>query len=186
MAGMKGVGTFSLVVGPHGNIRETLREVGNLQGYINKIKKEVGELYDLWDILANTILSSVQERFDTGGGEKKWKRLEDYTIKKRKLLGTWPGPGNQPILVETGRLMESIRIMRKTPSSLKIGSTVPYAYDMQDGIIPNPAFPTWRDIPARPFLYFSKSDLDAIDTEIRRFIDDLISKGASENLSIPF
>ncbi|MDF7809925.1 phage virion morphogenesis protein [Hymenobacter sp. YC55] len=57
-------------------------------------------------------------------------------------------PKGRAILVQSGRLRRSLRIVSSTASSITIGTDVPYAEPLQEGN---------QHLPARPFLTAGKS-----------------------------
>jgi phage gpG-like protein len=73
----------------------------------------------------------------------------------------YKNPRQRALLVQTGRLRRSPRIVESTPTSVTIGTDVPYAEALQDGN---------SNLPARPFLTLGKSSRDKI---VRKAAADL-------------
>jgi phage gpG-like protein len=99
-----------------------LRKISNIKRYIKSLPREAG----------NVALFFFNEQF------KKQSTPEDQKWKQRK-----DGDTTRNLLVKSGRLRKSIRILRKTTNSVTIGTNVPYAKYHNEG--------TAR-IPQRKFL----------------------------------
>lgn len=93
--------------------------------------------YEHWRMaLAQRALAVFQEsfsikQFNTAGG-KRWKANTRWTVKKRRKKGTWPGAGK--LMMETGKLRDSLHIERKNKWTVAVEADASYA-----GIHNNPS-----------------------------------------------
>lgn len=128
--------------------------------------------------MGEAVVESTRLRFTDGKGPdgNKWAPLSAATLLRRRKKGK----GAQPLL-DTGRLRNSIT-KRVEPRSVWIGTNVVYArphqfgaakgafgtgkYKTRKGSFPIP----WGNIPARPFLGFSRDDQAEIVAIIQRRI----------------
>lgn len=110
-------------------------------GMIKRMKKINKNLDDLpWLKVGAIAKDSVEENFDSGGGDKKWI--------PRKVNEPWP------ILIKSGRLRNSI-YTEKIKDGVTVGSRVPYQAVHEFG------YPK-GGIPARSFLEVQNEDLKMI------------------------
>jgi phage virion morphogenesis protein len=115
---------------------------------------------------------SINRNFMEGGRPSKWAPLKPATIRRRR------GFGNPQVLRDTGVLMTSIGaendaygIYELAPSSLTLGTNVPYAAPHQFGATSGRSHTVV--VPARPFMMLQDVDVD----RIAQVFEDFISKG---------
>ena len=116
--------------------------------------------------IAVEYLKETEKRFDAQSDpdRKKWKPLQNSTIRLKQLKGSLMGPTH--IGVWTGRLASSIKY-RLSGDSVYIGSDVPYApwfhYGTRKG---------WGPVPSRRFLgrntRIDQKALNVLENEIRK------------------
>lgn len=149
-------------------IQARLRAVGNALQNPQPMLKEIGE----------DVVESTKLRFTDGKGPdgNKWAPLSAATLLRRRKKGK----GAQPLL-DTGSLRNSIT-KRVDARSVWVGTNVVYApthqfgatkgafgtgkYKTRKGSFPIP----WGNIPARPYLGFSRDDQAEIVAIIQRRI----------------
>ncbi|MDO7877365.1 phage virion morphogenesis protein [Hymenobacter sp. ASUV-10] len=78
-----------------------------------------------------------------------------------------PNPRQRAILIKTGKLRRSVRIVATTANSVTIGSTQDYAQAQQEGL---------EHLPARPFITVGKSVKSKITRTITKDITKLLTK----------
>ena len=87
------------------------------------------------------------------------------TIKSRRKADKGkriPNPRQRAILIKTGRLRRSVRIVATTATTVTVGSSEAYAQAQQEG--------NSRGLPARPFISLGKT---AKATLVRRLAGDI-------------
>jgi phage gpG-like protein len=79
----------------------------------------------------------------------------------------YKNPRQRAILVQSGRLRRSPRIVATTASSVTVGTEVPYAQPLQEGN---------TSLPARPFLVMGKSGRDKLKRTLTAKITACLKK----------
>ena len=90
------------------------------------------------------------------------RKAADYAKRRGRRA---PNPRQRAILVKSGRLRRSVRIVATTATTVTVGSSEEYAEALQDG--------TGR-MPARPFITVSKSLKDKLTKKIAAQITALL------------
>lgn len=113
-----------------------------------KIKQNQGKLLTRMGIIG---VMDIRENFDNQSFDgKRWKP-------KQK-------PDGRPLLVKTGRLKSSARILSKNANSVTFGTTAPYGDYHNKG--------TAR-LPKRQFVGMTKRLQRKLDKEVKNFLRDL-------------
>jgi len=111
------------------------------------------------------MLGSVEKNFQEQGRPKKWEGLKASTIAGRRK---GKGRGGPKILIDTGRLKNSISFRLVTSPGVEIGTNVKYAARQHFGY-PGGAGRGHSHTPARPFLMLQKpEDYRAIEDIFKR------------------
>lgn len=121
--------------------------------------KEIGE----------DLTGSIKKRFETQTGPDgtPWERNAESTIKRKGR--------DQPLIGETGTLMDQINYQLTGNDTLEVGSPTIYAAMQQFGGT-KAEFPhLWDDIPAREFIGISQSDEEMIIDDVNNYLLDTIS-----------
>lgn len=109
-----------------------------------KLVDDISRFTKLW-----FLTQYEKQQYDKGKGIVKWQARQKQ--KPTKLL------------VDTGRLKNSIRVYNKTTDSFRIATSVPYAHYHNEGT---------QNIPARPFLYQSNE----LDRQVEKLIEEKLNK----------
>ncbi len=132
--------------------------------YIKALSKNVQMRSLILMAARNVAARSAGKRFRDGGESPyNWPALADSTIRQRIREGTWPGEGgSQPILRRFGKLREAILdttgsktgslFNRLGPDAIEFGTDFVGADSLQKG-------DRSRNLPARPFHYWSGADV---------------------------
>ena len=128
---------------------------------LDELKTRLGDLRPVLEAVGQVIQSGTQQRFvdQQAPDGTPWAALSPVTIAMRRMRGV----GGVEILRDTGRLMNSISYVVQG-DSVKVFTNVLYAPTHQTGAKKG-SFgqgAPWGDIPARPFLGTSESDMTAI------------------------
>ncbi|ROR26567.1 phage virion morphogenesis protein [Comamonas sp. BIGb0124] len=133
--------------------------------------------------VAGIMLSAVEDNFEAQG-RAKWKDLQQSTKDSRAKQGTWPGK----ILQRSGHLASSI-VTRHSAYEAAVGTNVAYAAIHQfggrtkahvirpkakralsfGGIVVRQVCHPGSEIPARPFLKMTKTDIRYMTEDVVRW-----------------
>lgn len=108
----------------------------------------------LMDEVADDMMDSMDQNFESEGRPTLWKSLKPKTIDRRIKINKWPGP----ILQVNRDLHKSIQ-PKVSPLRAVIGTNLPYARPHQLG---SPK----QKIPARPFLRLQEDEKQSIKKRI--------------------
>lgn len=144
-------------------IRLDVEDLGLARSVLRGIRERAEDLRVPLRAAGFHMLASIRENFRVGGRPSRWVPLSPVTLRRK-----WP---ETRILIETGRLMRSIRF-RAGRSSLALGSRIRYARIHQRGGHAGPG--RQIHIPARPYLVFQKSDVEIIG----RIVGDYLAGGS--------
>ena len=124
-------------------------------------------------MMGKLTLLETSDNFRRQGYEDEQGQVHDWAPRKREK-GRKRNDGGRDrrfkeraILVKTGRLRRSPRIVSTTAQSVTIGTDVPYAQALQEGT---------PKMPARPFIVVSKSLRDKILKKAAADITKLLSR----------
>lgn len=122
----------------------------DLRAYLKTVPREIGKA-----VLLETSDNFRRQGYETEeGGIVSWDaRKAGDKVKGRKRKDgsrarSKPNPRQRAILVKSGRLRRSIRIVATTDTSVTVGSSEAYAEALQDGN---------SKLPARPFITLGRS-----------------------------
>ena len=137
-----------------------------LRGYLATVPRAMG--IAVVEEAANNFRRQGYE--DEVGAVVPWApRKQGDTVKSRRKADKGkrvPNPRQRAILVKTGRLRRSIRIVATMATSVTVGSSEPYAEALQDG--------NDRGMPARPFITVGRSLREKLTKKIVARITGLI------------
>lgn len=129
-------------------------------------------------LMARAALAGINDNFKRGAAENQAGGLIPWAPRKAKQHGRtrkdghrdrrYKVPKGRAILVQTGRLRRSIRMVSSTATTATVGTDVPYAQPLQEG--------SPRGLPARPFIVASKSMSTKIRTQVEKDIKKLLAK----------
>ena len=143
------------------NDRDVLTALQNLQRAAGDLRPALAEIGEV-------LTESTKQRFvaQTGPDGQHWPANSPVTIERKGR--------DQPLIGETGSLMDAIHYNLIGNDALEIGSPMVYAAMQQFGGT-KAEFPhLWGDIPARPFLGVSEDDKDEILSIINRHLSDAL------------
>jgi phage virion morphogenesis protein len=140
----------------------------SLQNELNKLKAKYQDLTGLMRILAEDLLYSTQENFNTQGARlpagDNWPSLSDWTLKERAKRGHGVPPGK--MLQDTGILIGSLTTSYDATSAV-CGTNIIYAAIQHFG-----GGPTGLNtfIPPRPFMELIDQDLDDMMEDVMSYL----------------
>ncbi|QKG56990.1 phage virion morphogenesis protein [Hymenobacter sp. BRD128] len=139
-----------------------------LRGYLRTVPREMGKAV----VLESADNFRRQGYENDAGAVVPWApRLVHDTLPGRKGKGGQRGPRRinprqRAILVKTGRLRRSVRIVATTATTVTVGSSEPYAEVQQEG--------AGKRHPARPFITLGRSAKDKLTKKISAGITGLL------------
>jgi len=119
---------------------------------LQDLQRAAGDLRPALAEIGETLIESTKQRFSskTGPDGQAWPANSPVTIERKGR--------DQPLIGETGSLMDAIHYNVISHDTLAVGSPMAYAAMQQFGGT-KAEFPhLWGDIPARPFLGVSDND----------------------------
>lgn len=138
-----------------------------LRGYLKTLPREMGKAV----VLESADNFRRQGYESDAGAVVPWvARKRPDTIKSRKKGDKGKriaNPRQRAILVKTGRLRRSVRIVATTATSVTVGSSEDYAEAQQEGT---------KKIPARPFITLGRSTKEKLVKKISAGITGLLSR----------
>ena len=114
-----------------------------LRGYLRKLPREMGRA-----VVAESADNFRRQGYENeAGAAVAWepRKQQDYSRRRGRRV---PNPRQRAILIKTGRLRRSVRIVATTATSVTVGSSEPYAEAQQEGN---------GKLPARPFITLGRS-----------------------------
>jgi phage virion morphogenesis protein len=141
-------------------------DTSDLQKLLSGLLKRMDNLSGPMAILGETILTSIQENFESGGRPTRWEPLAPSTIVERERKGKWPGR----ILVRTGvsgGLLGSISY-EAFPRKAVVSANKIYAAIHHFGGKAGRGGKT--DIPARPYMMIQDEDMDEMQAALKNYI----------------
>lgn len=150
--------------------QDALKQFGTaLRGYLKKLPREIGKA-----VVLETANNFRRQGYENDAGAVvPWaeRKHPDTLPGRRRRNGTRgprrPNPRQRAILVKTGRLRRSVRIVATTDTSVTIGSSEAYAEAQQEGN---------GRIPARPFIALGRSSKERLLRKISTHITGLLSR----------
>lgn len=135
----------------------------DLRGYLKTVPREMGR----------AVAQEAADNFRRQGYENDngavvpWapRKNVDYTTRKGKRK---PNPRQRAILVKSGRLRRSVRIVATTSNSVTVGSSEAYAQAQQEG--------NSRGLKARPFITLGRKGKEKLTKKIAAGITGLLSR----------
>lgn len=135
-----------------------------IQQLLQKMISKTENLRPLMKNIAGIMHDSVEENFDKEGRPEKWQELSEVTINERKKKGYYPSK----ILQTRGDLAASISSFYDDNSAV-VGTNKAYAAIHQFG---GKAGKNKKvEIPARPYLKISTSDISDIIIAIDEYLN---------------
>ncbi len=137
--------------------------------YLKNIKRNVKRRDAILITARKVSAESTAKRFRDGGSPPyNWPALAESTIKQRIAEGTWPGAGgSQPILQRFGKLEEAVTDVSGTKEGSffrRLGlDTIEFGTDFVGAQSLNVG-DMGRNLPARPFHYWSVEDVSKIES----------------------
>jgi phage gpG-like protein len=132
------------------------------KAYIKSIPKTIGKF----------ALLEASNNFRNQGSESEAGALQPWAPRKRADRarrrprgGGGPGIAGRAILVKSGRLRRSVRIVSTTATSVTIGTDVPYAQGLQEGR---------GNMPARPFITVGPTTRGKITRKVATDLTNLL------------
>jgi|GEM_PF-5997741 len=146
-----------------------LEEFGrNLRSYLKTVPKMMGRV-----VVQESADNFKRQGYeDDNGSVVPWEPRKQVDMKpgrKRrdgKRGPRVPNPRQRAILIKTGKLRRSVRIVATTANSVTIGSTQDYAQAQQEGL---------GKLPARPFITVGKTARAKIASTVAKDIKKLLS-----------
>ncbi|MBO2009187.1 phage virion morphogenesis protein [Hymenobacter negativus] len=135
----------------------------NLRGYLKTVPREMGRV----------VVQESAENFRRQGYENdngtvvSWapRKNVDYTTRKGKRK---PNPRQRAILIKSGRLRRSVRIVATSSSSVTVGSSEAYAQAQQEG--------NDRGLKPRPYITLGRKGKEKLTRKIAAGITSLLSR----------
>lgn len=132
--------------------------------------QQISDLTPAWDLIADDLLGDwMQNILAEGGAYGAWAPLRPSTIAERIRKGYG---GDHPIMWRTGWLLRSLsargqpnNIVQTTPTSLTLGSSVPYAGYQHEGT---------RKMVARPLIGVTWKEQAQIVNRLNTYIQDQV------------
>ncbi len=120
-------------------------------------------------VMGKMVLVEVSDNFRRQGYEDEQGREHAWAPRKTRSRRRQRGrvPRGRALLVQSGRLRRSPRIVRTTASSVTIGTDVPYAQPLQEGT---------QHMQPRPFIVVSRSLRDNITKKITQQITKALTR----------
>ena len=132
-----------------------------LRGYLKTVPREMGLA-----VVAEAANNFRRQGYeDEVGAVVAWApRKQGDTVKRRGKRV--PNPRQRALLVKTGRLKRSVRIVATTATSVTVGSSEAYAEAQQDG--------NDRGLPGRPYITVGRSTREKLTKKIAARITGLL------------
>ncbi len=155
----------------------SIQGLDRLQNLLQELMKNLHSPTAALHAIGNTLIDSFITNFEVGG-RPPWVPLSPKTLRKKRT---------KKILVETGRLRDSITYRLPRPNVLEIGTNVVYAAAHQFGLretitvrehvrrsrgraVRVRAHQRRANLPARPFIVIQDADLAEIRRLLERFL----------------
>lgn len=138
----------------------------DLRGYLKTVPREMGKA-----VVAESADNFRRQGYENEAGAvvpwspRKVVKAHGRTRKDGGRDQRYKNPRQRAILIKSGRLRRSVRIVANTDTSVTIGSSEAYAQAQQDGN---------GKLPARPFITVSRSLRDKLTKKIAARITGLL------------
>ncbi|MCL7420843.1 MAG: phage virion morphogenesis protein [Methylobacter sp.] len=139
------------------NDRDVLTALQNLQHTSGNLRPALAEI-------GEALTESTKQRFSAQAGPngQRWPANSQVTIERKGR--------DQPLIGETGSLMDAIHYNLIGDDTLEIGSPMEYAAMQQFGGTKGEFPHLWGNIPERPFLGVSENDKNEILSIISHYL----------------